>query len=194
MLLRLTLPLDVHQARLMLGKIHFGWRGPAVRDLSVRERFLASGTEAENSKMSAFELFQAAHAARLAAEQELSATLVHELSRTVLQQVQRSEVPKLFASQLLLGNPLQLGEELLRAMELAAHGFARFQPQAVLAAFLLALAALTASVRGMFLIMAKVPDKLLREPARAREAVGQVNVSRARSRECVGQKLRGAKQ
>ncbi|CAE7262166.1 unnamed protein product [Symbiodinium sp. CCMP2592] len=153
MLLRLTLPLDVHQARLMLGKIHFGWRGPAVRDLSVRERFLASGTE------------------------ELSATLVHELSRTVLQQV-----PKLFASQLLLGNPLQLGEELLRAMELAAHGFARFQPQAVLAAFLLALAALTASVRGMFLIMAKeacrlstgqVPDKLLREPARAREAVGQ---------------------
>ncbi|CAK9090862.1 unnamed protein product [Durusdinium trenchii] len=35
MLLRLTLPLDVHQARLMLGKLVFGWRGWSVKDFTA---------------------------------------------------------------------------------------------------------------------------------------------------------------
>ncbi|CAJ1367447.1 unnamed protein product [Effrenium voratum] len=153
MLLRLTLPLDVHQARLMLGKIVFGWRGWSVQDFSVRERFLSNGAE------------------------ELGDTLTREVTRAVLQQV-----PKLFGSQLLIGNPLRLGEELLRALELAAFGCTTFKPQVVLAAFFLSFAAITTSLRGMFLIISKeacrlstgqVPDQLLRESARVREAVAQ---------------------
>lgn len=37
MLLRLTLPLDVHQARLVLGKLIFSLRGWRVKDFSVRD-------------------------------------------------------------------------------------------------------------------------------------------------------------
>ncbi|CAK9058014.1 Hypothetical protein SCF082_LOCUS31013 [Durusdinium trenchii] len=153
MLLRLTLPLDVHQARLMLGKLVFGWRGWSVKDFTVRERFLSNGTE------------------------EFADTLLRELSRAVLQQV-----PKLFGSQLLIGNPRRLGEELLRAAELGAMGITRLQPKVVLAAFLLGLAAFTTSLRGMFLIVSKegcravtgqVPDQLLREPSRVRQSLAQ---------------------
>eukprot|EP00913_Durusdinium_trenchii_P019502 g18333.t1 len=122
----------------------------------VRERFLSNGTE------------------------EFADTLLRELSRAVLQQA-----PKLFGSQLLIGNPRRLGEdwpptfnrstrarketgleglptwlgfgleELLRAAELGAMGITRLQPKVVLAAFLLGLAAFTTSLRGMFLIVSK---------------------------------------
>lgn len=150
MLLRLTLPLDVHQARLVLGKMT---RGMSVKDFSVRERFLSNGIE------------------------ELTEILASQLKNAVL-----AQVPKLFGSQLLIGNPRRLGEELFRAAELGAMGITRMQPQVVLAALLLGFAAFTTSLRGMFLIVSKeacristghVPDQLLREPARVRQSIAQ---------------------
>jgi len=150
MLLRLTLPLDVHQARLILGKMT---RGMSVKDFTVRERFLSNGSE------------------------ELTEILVSQLKNAML-----AQVPKLFGSQLLIGNPRRLGEELLRAAELGALGISSMKPQVVLAALLLGFAAFTTALRGIFLIASKescrlstghVPDQLLREPPRVRETIAQ---------------------
>ncbi|CAE8716194.1 unnamed protein product, partial [Polarella glacialis] len=152
-LVRLCLPLDVHQARLVLGRSAWGWRGAGLRHIHLRDQFLPEGPE------------------------ELARSLADTCVKAVLQQV-----PKLMGSQLLFGNPLHLGQELLLAGCLAVRGCSSCRPQVVFSALLLGVAALLASIGGVLLIVSRVlcnfsvgsvPEALRREPSGPVEALVQ---------------------